>query len=169
MSEKFSNGTIKQPTIDPPLLENYRYFFICTISLVENHSKCIRKMRLRLWVRFEVLILKQILLSALWMTSHYLVYCVWRNNIVYYLISFREGWYGSRKLQCGDLEHSIKLCKINSIKTDNIDGYWIKPGISLLKCKNLFFKCYRILFWGIKLVFESFGMVSDKRKFLWLN
>ena len=45
------------------------------------------------------------------------------NNIVYYVISFREGWYEFKKSQCGDPEHRIKLCEINSIKTNNIDGY----------------------------------------------
>ena len=45
------------------------------------------------------------------------------ENIVYYVISFREGWYGFGKPQCGDLEHRITLCESNSIKTDNIDGY----------------------------------------------
>ena len=45
------------------------------------------------------------------------------KNIVFYIINFREGWYGFRKPQCGDPEHLITLCEINSIKTDNIGGY----------------------------------------------
>ena len=45
---------------------------------------------------------------------------------VYYVISFREGWYGFRKPQCGDPEHRITLWEIYSIKTENIDGYIIK-------------------------------------------
>ena len=47
------------------------------------------------------------------------------KNIVYYVISFREGWYGFRKPQCGDPEHRITLCEMNSIKSDNISGYII--------------------------------------------
>ena len=47
------------------------------------------------------------------------------KNIVYYVIGFRKGFYGFRKPQCGDLEHWITLCEINSIKSDNIDGYMI--------------------------------------------
>ena len=47
------------------------------------------------------------------------------KNIVYYVISFREGRYGFRKPKCGDPENRITLCEINSIKTDNIDGYII--------------------------------------------
>ena len=43
------------------------------------------------------------------------------KNIVYYVISFREGCYGFRKPQCGDPEHRITLCKIITIKTDKID------------------------------------------------
>ena len=43
------------------------------------------------------------------------------KNIVYYVIIFRE-W----KPQCGDPEYWITLFEINSIKTDNIDGYIIK-------------------------------------------
>ena len=52
------------------------------------------------------------------------------SNIVYYVISFRERWYGFRKPQCGDPEHRITLCEIHSIKVDNIDGYIIKFCIS---------------------------------------
>ena len=48
------------------------------------------------------------------------------KNIVYNVISFREGWYGFRNPQCGDPEHRITFCEINSIKTDNIGGYIIK-------------------------------------------
>ena len=48
------------------------------------------------------------------------------KNIVYYVISFREGWYGLKKPQSSDPEHWITLCEINSIKTNNIDGYIIK-------------------------------------------
>ena len=54
------------------------------------------------------------------------------KNIVYYVISFREGWYRFRKLQNGDPEHQITLCEFNSIKTaDNIDaiGYIINGSI----------------------------------------
>ena len=51
---------------------------------------------------------------------------------VYFVISFREGWYGFRKPQCGDPEHRITLCEIYSIKTDNIDGYIIKVFIDLI-------------------------------------
>ena len=58
----------------------------------------------------------------------------WRHNsmeknIVYYVISFREGWYGFRKPQCGDPEHRITLCEFNSIKTDKIGGYIISVFI----------------------------------------
>ena len=53
------------------------------------------------------------------------------KNIVYYVISFREGWYGFRKPQCGDPEHRITLCEINSIKSDNIDEYIINVNITL--------------------------------------
>ena len=45
---------------------------------------------------------------------------------VYYVISFREGWYGFRKPQCSDPEHRITFCEIYSIKTNNTDGYIIK-------------------------------------------
>ena len=34
--------------------------------------------------------------------------------------------------QCGDPEHRITLCEINSIKSDNIDGYIIISFIQLL-------------------------------------
>ena len=47
------------------------------------------------------------------------------KNIVYCIISFREGWYGFRNPQCCNPEHQITLCEINSIKSDNIDGYLI--------------------------------------------
>ena len=47
------------------------------------------------------------------------------KNIVYYVISFREGRYGFRKPQCGDPEYQITLFEINRIMTDNIDGYII--------------------------------------------
>ena len=42
------------------------------------------------------------------------------KNIVYYVISFREGRYGFRKPQ-----YRITLFEINRIMTDNIDGYII--------------------------------------------
>ena len=51
------------------------------------------------------------------------------KNIVFYVISFTEGWYGFRKPQCGDQEHRITPCEIYSIKTDNIDGYIINVNI----------------------------------------
>ena len=56
-------------------------------------------------------------------------------NIVSYVISFREGWYGFRKPQCGDPEHRITLCEIYSIKTENIDGYMINNNIRALSIK----------------------------------
>ena len=56
--------------------------------------------------------------GAIWVTS----LCI-EKNIVHFVISFRERWYGFRKPQCGDPEHWLTLFEINSIKTDNIDGY----------------------------------------------
>ena len=47
------------------------------------------------------------------------------KNIVYYIIGFREGWYGFRKPQFCYPEHPITFCEISSIKTDKIDGYII--------------------------------------------
>ena len=67
----FTNGTPP-----PHFWKNYLLFFDAlhkpwASSLVENLSKYIRKMRLRLWVGFVGV---HILLSAIWMTSQYLVY-----------------------------------------------------------------------------------------------
>ena len=58
------------------------------------------------------------------------------KKIVYYVISIREGRYGFRKQQCGDPEHQITLFEINSINTDNIDGYIIK--LLDLSCLNYY-------------------------------
>ena len=56
------------------------------------------------------------------------------KNIVFYVISFWEEWYGFRKPQCGDPEHRITLCEIYSIKTDNIDGYIIHVNVNISTC-----------------------------------
>ena len=55
--------------------------------------------------------------------------------IVYYVISFREVVIWIQQI-CGDPEHRITLCEINSIKNDNIDGYIINlvTNLSFLSC-----------------------------------
>ena len=58
------------------------------------------------------------------------------KHIMYYFISFREGWYGFRKPQCGDPEHRITLCEINSIKNDNIDVDIINKDIVFAALKS---------------------------------
>ena len=56
------------------------------------------------------------------------MHCVLRKNIVYYVITFREGDMDSEN-------HSVVIrsieshSEINSIKTDNIDGYIINNTI----------------------------------------
>ena len=77
------------------------------------------------------------------------------KNIVYNVISFRERWYGFRKPQYGYPEHRITLCEINSIKTDNIDGYIINTGIT---CISSFTKNKIIIVISIywSLTWESF-------------
>ena len=57
-----------------------------------------------------------------------------KKDTVYYVISFREGWYGFRKLKCDDPERRITFCKIDIIKTGYIDRYIIiNAGIALLQ------------------------------------
>ena len=52
---------------------------------------------------------------------HNTSFIVYWENIVYYIIRFREGWYGFRKPQCVAPEHRITLCELNS----KIGGYVI--------------------------------------------
>ena len=55
------------------------------------------------------------------MTLQYLLHCVLRRTLCIMLSVSERG-----DPQCGDPEHRITFCEINSIKTDNIGGYIIK-------------------------------------------
>ena len=100
-------------------------------SWVENHSKWIKKMHLCLGVGFVSFILKQIkylvqiLYGAIWMASQYLMLCALRKTVCTTSSVSERGDMDSEN-QCGDPEHRITLCEINSIKTNNIDVYIIK-------------------------------------------
>ena len=115
------------------ILSIYGYYKPWARSWVENHSKCIKKMHLCLGVGFVSFILKfetdkvlgkDIIRCNLNDVTIPHALCI-EKNILYYVICFREGWYGFRKTKCCDPEHRITLCEINSIKTDNIGGYII--------------------------------------------
>ena len=62
------------------------------------------------------------------MTSQYLMQCVLRKTLCTTSSVSERGDMDSEK-QCGDPEHRITLCEINSIKSDNIDGYIINVYI----------------------------------------
>ena len=119
--------------------------------------------------------------------STWYIFCTmryeWRHNtscivywekLVYYVISFREGWYGFRKPQCGDPEHRIKLCEINSIKNDNIDGYIINSrmlfqNFILYFCSQSIYNVHRIFFFIFQwcfiklLVFHCFNFFFSSK------
>ena len=65
------------------------------------------------------------------MTSQYLMHCVLRKTLCTTSSVSERGDRDSEN-HSGDPEHRITLCEINSIKTDNIDGYIIKPEIFLV-------------------------------------
>ena len=84
----------------------------------------------------------------------------WRHNtscIVYWEkhCVLRHQFQRGVKPQCGDPGHRITLCEINSIKTDNIDGYIINTGIT---CISSFTKNKIIIVISIywSLTWESF-------------
>ena len=56
------------------------------------------------------------------MTSQYLMHCVLRK-ILCTMSSVSESDDMDSENQCGDPEHRITLCEINSIKTDKFYGY----------------------------------------------
>ena len=125
MDELYNDYLLKKKHINKRTIVN---FSMRTIFWVENHSKCIKTMCLCLEVGFVDFTLKTdkvLQTDFVWCDMNDVTIPHAMTNIVYYVISFREGWNGFRKPQCGDLEHQITLCEMNSIKTNNIDGYMI--------------------------------------------
>ena len=53
------------------------------------------------------------------------MHCVLRKTLCTTSSVSERGDFDSEN-ECGDPEHRITLCEINSIKTDNIDEYIIK-------------------------------------------
>ena len=80
------------------------------------------------------------------------------KNIVYYVISFRDGWYGFRKPQCGDPERRIALYEINSIRTDKFDGYIIFFFIIYPPMLPLLLLLYYSYYFSIFNIFHSFWL-----------